>query len=497
MALSIDTKPLRDIYIPQLQRDLDTYAGGRKRRFHICRVHVLADLLSKRAATTINQLFHEERLKWARQDALQWQADPGDDLDEQEVFKHLKQQAETSPLLERAVSQSKCKKHVTTLVASFAVQPPPIFTENRNPPFFHRYCIRWSIISIWGNDLSMRDSAIPPVFPNAPKRNRSWWPYLELKIDGANYAVGKKPAVLWQLQFDFVDLQQTYCSFKRRRINPFQQVPSAPVEKERLVKEYRGVRDRKARKTPFIVTWKPSSSRNKVDFCAFKSKFEAALGADAVFHYYGRHDLLNFPKTTPQILSKFPLPWTGLDEKGMIKFVQEKVKWLASQAPELRSSTTAESSSRAPSGFPTTSEPLSIPSSESDDGRSQSQDWFQEAITSAAIDTVQEPGQVPFQGSHDGPLLCVAGNSMHISDEWDPGSKRPTFSALSNMVSTPPSEIESLSSLEDLLIMSPPAPFGQVPQSPMYDVDAWLGQSELWNFSGTPVDGCLLLLDSE
>lgn len=483
MALSIDAKPLRDFYIPQLQRDLDTYAGGRKRRFQIYRVHVLADLLPNRAATTINQLFHEERLKWARQEALQWQADPGDDLDEEEVFKHLKQQAETSPLVERAVSQSKCK-HVTTLITRLEVMLPQIVTENRNRPFFHRYCIRWSIISIWGNDLSMLDSAIPPVFPNAPKRNRSWWPYLELKIDGADYAVGRKPAVLWQLQFDFVDLQQTYCSSKRRRINPFQQVPSAPVEKERQVKEYRGVRTRKDRKTQFIVAWKPPSSRNKVAFCAFKTHLEAALGADAVFHYYGRPNLLNFPEMTPQILSGFHLP-PGLNEKDMIKFVQEKVKWLASKAPELRPSTTAQWSSRAPSGFPTISEPLSIPSSESDDGRSQPQAWLQEAITSAAINTVQEPGQC----SHDDPLLCAARNSMHISDEWDPGSRRPTFSAtLSDMVSTPPSDFESISSFEEW----PGAPFSQTPQSPMYDVDVQSWLEQLWSFSGTPVDGCLL-----
>jgi len=73
---------------------------------------------------------------------------------------------------------------------------------------------------------------------------------------------------------------------------------------------------------------KPPKHKTKQDFGNFKSEAEAARAVDAVFHHYGRPDLLNFPDTSLQFLSTRPTAPPGLDEKAKVKFVKEEAKLL-------------------------------------------------------------------------------------------------------------------------------------------------------------------------
>lgn len=459
MALSIDTKPLVRNYIPQLQRDLDNYAGGRKRRFQIHQVYAHATILHD--ALTIRRLFKEKRLRWATQTALHWQPDKDDDLDEMEVWKHLLAQTKTSPLLAEfeAVSQNPSSNATTSLFTSCTVPSPPgLASSSKSLASFRRYCIRWSILSIWGNDLSMCESAIPDVVPTAPKRPRGWWPYLELKIDGASRSIGQKPAVMWHLQFDFVDLQSPRRNpssrpGKRRRttVNQFHQVSTTRVQDSSStchlpeVKRFNGVRYRADRKG-WVAEMRPSKAKNKVDFGDFKYQVEAAHAVDAAFYFYGRPELLNFPETTLQILSTIPPP-AGLDEKDMKRFVKDKAKVLALMAFEFPSVEIPESSSRGWAedtytlGFGPDSEIASFLScGGGDDDIFQSQPWLNwdpmtgwisnglimesnsvAADAGGAVMDTSEAGQVVFHcNSLNGigdPFSCAAsGSAVHITD---------------------------------------------------------------------------------
>jgi hypothetical protein len=138
MALAIDAKALAQAFIPRLQRYLDQYT----QRFQIHRLCAHATVIHD--ASAFRQLLAARELTLAKQEALDWQADQGDDLDEGEVFKHLQQQAATSPLLLQSLDHTNVA--TSTLVASALSPSFTTRTHGRPLSSFHRRSLRCSFL---------------------------------------------------------------------------------------------------------------------------------------------------------------------------------------------------------------------------------------------------------------------------------------------------------------------------------------------------------------
>lgn len=451
MALAIDAVPLARALIPRLQRYLDQYTG----RFQIHRVCAHATVIHDSSAFR-RLLVARESL--AKQEALDWQADQGDDLDEAEVFHHLQNQAATSPLLLKTFSQTERTRSTTVLVASALSPSFSAATQGRPASSFHRHSLRCSFLkrNLVLSHAFAYSSAIPKVFPNAGE-HYAWvyFPEPDLKIVWEN-DTGYKPFVVWNLQLDVVDLFTritTYNPGKRRRtaLNQFLSldVDSTPGNghlPER--KRFKGVRCRHDRRT-WVAEMKPYKGKSKVQFGEFKSQTQAARAVDAAFHHYGKPHLLNFPDSSPQILSARPGIVAGIDEEEKLRSVKEQAKWLASIAststlpsmtnprPSVPSNESLQWSrvcSAVPSEFRSFSE---ITSSFSSGGADDADDGISQR-------------QHPVPMFPCSPCSTSAQSSLQITDGWD----APEFSSgiFKNFVN-PCSQ-----SCMEFLVLSPPAP---------------------------------------
>jgi hypothetical protein len=377
-------------------------------------------------------------------EALNWQADQDDDLDELEVYHNLKQLAVTSSSVRRILSSSNGNNAATTTLVA-TVQSPTVSArlQDRRASSFQRLSLRSCNVDFRrapsvGFPSGFWDYSTFPyeIVLNFSFLTRKYWPwgfYVHERPDIVWTNTTQEYTVYWQVQFDYVDLHTPHLTStqrtgkRRRTLNSFHQVswrrqedtsrPHHPPD----AKRFRGVRFRPDRNRWF-AEMKPPRSKNKVCFGAFQSPTDAARVVDVAFHYYGKP--LNFADT-PQILAtRPPLPELGPEDK--FNFVREQVKWLASIASTLppsssspfargtsgnRSPVPTPESSRgaidAQLGFRSFSE-ISSPVScggadEADDGASQSRPWLYEALQPdlAAVDhaAVTVEGQSTLQGS--------------------------------------------------------------------------------------------------
>lgn len=466
----------------------------------------------------------------ATREALDWQADQDEDLDEAEVIHHLHQQAKSSPLFANAISRTERSDAITTLVTSCSLQSPslPASAQGRPLASFRRLSIRLSTLNYrdgeyWSGILSNVEKMIPD---RSPRRLLSM--FVTPTIVGKSLSE-IEDCVVWHLQFDLVDLLSprrlpTWRPGKRRRttINPFHQVPTppeqdaAPRNHPPEAKRFKGVRYRHDRRT-WAAEMKPPKYKDKVSFGEFKSQAQAARAIDAAYHYYGKPHLLNFPDT-PGILSTRPSPAGVLNEKDQLRFVKEQVKWLASMASTLPSSPPSvlpeilESSSRGcigdTLGFRTFSEIASLLScgvaDESDDGTSQPlpslpPDALAELAGSASMGppfvcAVASGGSMGSSDEHQGMLEWSSENPLVVPSSSDWWSSRSSVQfthvssapALMNLRTSAEPSCESPGLWMNYLAMSPPASMPPLPtRSPVsFHVDVTHGLLESESFGG-------------
>lgn len=192
----------------------------------------------------------------------------------------------------------------------------------------------------------MDDSMVQGVIPGVERGTWSKWAY-EPKIVWAQ-GRGGRYFLVWHLQLDFVDLRDKPAKRRRGR-NEFHTIgPSEP--KRRFSgnpgkRDFSGVRRREERQR-WVAEMRPyaGSKKSKVQFGEYKDLFQAARAVDAAFYYYDKHNNLNFPESTPQLLASRHVP-AGLDELQKIKFVQKQAKWLATRTTEAPSSSAPSSTS--------------------------------------------------------------------------------------------------------------------------------------------------------
>lgn len=349
MALAIDTTPLAEHCVPQVQRDLDKLDGNTvMRRFQIQRLCAHATVIHD-AASTARRLSEGGDLKVAKQEALDWQADQDEDQDELEVFQHLRQQALSSPLFDEVFAQTNRLNATTTIVASCAGAMSPSLAVDRPLSSFHRYSLRTSFLAFY--DAGYDGHHVPRFYgaghgyPNVIPYyavNYSKWVITSapfLRIVGAS---NSQLCVVWHLQCDVVDLLNRLKAYpssrpgKRRRaaVNPLLSLEEDPSMRNYSAEKnvrFNGVRYRSNRRT-WVAEMKPPGSRNKVSFGDFKTAAQAARVVDAAFHHYDKPALLNFPDYSPRILSTRAAPRIPLNEEDKLRFVKEEAKWLASIA---------------------------------------------------------------------------------------------------------------------------------------------------------------------
>jgi hypothetical protein len=441
MALAIDTQVLLDQFIPNEERMMDAGigSGGRFQLHRVCIYAVVS--IHEHGSEPEDAVVRDWESETA---ALDWQADQDDDLDELEVFHHLKQLAATRSRVRRMLS-SRIGNHAATATLAANVQSPTFSARLQDRPassfqrFSRRMCIvdfrRASSIEIpFG--LCGESNFPYEVIPNVSKHANTDWAFRKNFLEHPPLlwtSTRQEYIVYWQVQIDYVDLHtprlmSTQRTGKRRRmLHPCQQVSwrrqegTSRAHHPPDAKRFKGVRFRPDRNRWF-AEMKPPRCKNKVCFGAFQSPTDAARMVDVAFHYYGKP--LNFADT-PQILAtRPPLPELGPEDK--FNFVREQVKWLASIASTLppsssspfargtsgnRSPVPTPESSRgaidAQLGFRSFSE-ISSPVScggadEADDGASQSRPWLYEALQPdlAAVDhaAVTVEGQSTLQGS--------------------------------------------------------------------------------------------------
>ncbi|KAG0606062.1 hypothetical protein M758_9G110300 [Ceratodon purpureus] len=477
MALAIDTRYLLERWIPDQEDYLDAYAGS-KGRFQLHRVCAHATVVHN-CSTIKPRHFNQD----VEQAALNWQADPDDDLHEVEVFHHLKQLAATSPLIPELPQQYANR---TTLVAS--VQSPTFLARMQGLPpncSYHRYSVKMIMEDKGNGHTYGSETTLSEVISDVARRGRLWACVNDPKIVWASTADHCDLLLVWHIQLDFVDIYSPRIhpdsspSKRRRTLNSFQQVPScseediSPESSLPEVKRFKGVRYRRERRT-WVAEMKPPKSRNKFSFGDFKTQTEAARAVDAAFHYFGKP--LNFADT-PQILSTLPTA-TGLNEEAKLKHVKQQAKWLASIVSTLPSSpilpvTSAgasaesepfeisESSTICTSGFRSFSEITSAlncgGTDEADDGVSQP-DPMASFVVNEVEDmepnfTATDHGCVvnEFEGSQS--MVIIDPCDTAIGPEYSTGT-RSNF--LSSSGVEQPYKIQRM--CMDFLILSPPAP---------------------------------------
>lgn len=436
MALAIDAKALAQSLIPRLQRYLDQYT----QRFQIHRLCAHATVIHD--ASAFRPLLAARELTLAKQEALDWQADQGDDLHEGEVFKHLQQQAATSPLLLQSLDHTNVA--TSTLVASALSPSFTTRTHGRPLSSFHRHSLRCSFLrrnQVLAHGFAY-SSAISKVFPSAGE-HYAWvyFPEPDVKIVWATNT-GYKPFVVWNLQLDVVDLWTritTVCSGKRRRtaLNQFLQVSSVEEQDRELIplipeaKRFRGVRYRPDRRT-WVAEMRPYKGKGKVQFGEFKSQEHAAAAVDAAFHHYGKPQLLNFPDRTPHTLSaRRPRSPASLNDK--LRFVKAEAKWLGSVTSTLPSAPASlESRSRGCS-------PGNCSAIDVGDLRS-----FSEISSPISCGGGANANEL----ADDGTWMHVPA-SVHITDGWD------VPELTNSVVSCPTQRDESQRMCLPFLVMSP------------------------------------------
>jgi hypothetical protein len=457
MALAIDTRYLLEQWVPDQEDYLDAYVGSRG-RFQLHRVCAYATIVHN-CSTFKRQRFDPD----VQQSALNWQADPDDDLHEVEVFHHLKQLAATSSLVPPEQAST-----TTTLVAS--ALSPTFLARVQDPSAFHRYSVKMIMEEKGNGHTYASKTSLSDVISS---RRRLWACVNDPKLVWASATERHDLSVVWHIQLDFVDLHSPVTDpdstpgKRRRTLNAFQQVPSREDASRDLpeAKRFNGVRFRPDRNR-WVAEMKPPRSKNKVSFGDFKSQTEAARVVDVAFHYYGKP--LNFADT-PQILSTQPSA-AGLDEEATLKLVKEQARWLASRAAAASEHVeTSESSSictAVTSRFRSFSE-ITLSSlscggtDEADDGISQPS--FVETMEPSFTDegVVNEEGQSVFLRGHVENATWVDPCDVLTSREYSSGT-RTTF------VSSPgveqPFRIQRTSM--DFLILSPPAPVSQLMRSP-------------------------------
>jgi hypothetical protein len=455
-------------------------------------------------------------------EALNWQADQDDDLDELEVYHNLKQLAVTSSSVRRILSSSNGNNAATTTLVA-TVQSPTVSArlQDRRASSFQRLSLRSCNVDFRrapsvGFPSGFWDYSTFPyeIVLNFSFLTRKYWPwgfYVHERPDIVWTNTTQEYTVYWQVQFDYVDLHTPHLTStqrtgkRRRTLNSFHQVswrrqedtsrPHHPPD----AKRFRGVRFRPDRNRWF-AEMKPPRSKNKVCFGAFQSPTDAARVVDVAFHYYGKP--LNFADT-PQILStRPPLPELGPEDK--FNFVREQVKWLASIASTLPSSSSSPfargtSGNRspvptpesprgaigAPLGFRSFSE-ISSPlgcggADEADDGVSQPPpswvhpnpmasivaDWMEtmEPDFNAADHTADfGAGQSTLQGSAENATANPC--DIAISADFATG----TFPDLVNSLGMgESSDIPSM--LMDLLLNAPPVSAFQIPNPSDFQCD--------------------------
>ena len=362
IPLAIDTNGLLEQFPFFEDVALGRHGGGRG-RFQIHRVCVYATIAHHGSAFRhLSQAIRTEPIRQVQQAALDWQADQEDELDEVEVFHHLKELDAMSVSIAGASLASDRTAGMTTLVASAQSPTYAARAQGRPPSSFRRYSLRTSMFWTYSEEacglyfrINHTDMSMQVAY-NYPLK-LFWFRHPIVWANGRR----NESLVLWQLQLDFVDLlsrapNPTWWPEKRRRrtLNHFLQVSSSGAEDEGITsrvehapeaKRFKGVRFRDERNR-WIAEMKPPRSKNKVSFGDFKSQTEAARAVDAAFFYYGKTEQqLNFADT-PQILSMRPAP-AGVSEKEKLKFVKEQAKWLASMVSALPSTPTSPSDSEA------------------------------------------------------------------------------------------------------------------------------------------------------
>jgi hypothetical protein len=450
IPLAIDTKGLLEQF-PFLEEEVLGRVEGGRERFQIHRVCAYATVAHD--ASTFRHLsraIRAEPVRQVQQAALDWQADQEDELDEVEVFHHLKQMDAMSwSIAGASLASDRTAGMTTTLLASAQSPTFAARARGRPPSSFRQYSLRTTIFWTYSEEACGPYFRINHTDMSTIQYNRLFW--FRHPIVWANDRRNEL-LVFWHLQVDFVDLlsrtpHPAWRPVKRRRtMNQFLQVAKSGGEDSDITsrvnhapeaKRFKGIRFRDERNR-WIAEMKPPRSKNKVSFGDFKSQTEAARAVDAAFFYYGKTEQhLNFADT-PQILSMRPAP-AGLSEKEKLKFVKEQAKWVASMASALPSTPTSPSDSEA-SANP------------SDIIREPSRDL------SGAAHTWKIFSPLRFPEADNG----VSRSSVHImSDERNRPESSP--GAVTNLVNS--SRVELPCELQEMglefLVLSPPVPVFQ------------------------------------
>ena len=336
MAAYIDTKHMVEHWIPDHEHHLDDALGGLRRlKMHRVRAH----------ATVIHDPAMMKRLSEARgqplnprkQALLNWQPSQDDDQHDWEVFKDLHELYTTSTSFPDK-SDFAITRHV--LIASAESRSFSARMQGRPASSFRRYSIKISMLrndrnGAYGMYLITHTDLQQLFGPNAVRGNWCKWGY-EPKIFCSN--TRHNCAVFWQIQIDFVDLEETTSGFqlgkRRREMNLFLQISDHArlvEDRSRVIhaleaKKFRGVRYRPDRKT-WVAEMKRPRSKNKTSFGDFKSAIHAARAVDVAFYHYDKISRLNFADT-PQILATWS-PLVGLNDEEKLRLVKEQAKWVA------------------------------------------------------------------------------------------------------------------------------------------------------------------------
>ena len=351
MAYGIDTRNLLEQWMPRLECLLST--RNFENRFQVHRVYACATILSQDEAK-IAEISNEVSPFSVTQDALDWQREQDEDVDEDCVYHHLLQMS-VAPSFPNAV------RHVTSALS------PTFDAKGRPASTFHRQSFRLCTLDVYNDDMypgyhvGSTDLEKMDV-TTAGKVPSEWWE--SWLFDDSPQLIwrraGERCAVLWQVQVDILDmlnLNSTPSRRGRRRYGAFAQIPEGGREESSSSREdpfsqakrFKGVRYRPQRKS-FVAEMKvprsePMLSRNKVSFGDFKSSEEAARAIDAAFYHYGIIDKVNFADTT-QILSTQPTPH-GLNGADKLKFVKQQARMMATFAYNLPSSPSSPNSATA------------------------------------------------------------------------------------------------------------------------------------------------------
>ncbi|KAG0561082.1 hypothetical protein KC19_9G035300 [Ceratodon purpureus] len=356
IPLAIDTKGLVELF-PFFEEEVFGRHGGGRGRLQIHRICAHATVAHD--ASTFkhhSKSIRAEPIRQVQQAALDWQPDQEDDLDKEEVFHHLKQLAAKDASMAGISLANDHIPGMTTLLASAQCPTFAARARGRPPSSFHRYSLRTSMFRFhtkeaYGRYFRINHSDMSVIAYKYPLK-LFWFRHPIVWADSRE----NEALVLWQLQFDFVDLSsrtpdRTWRpgNKRRRTVNPFLQVSSSGGDEDTSrvkhapqAKRLKGVRFRDKRNR-WIAEMKPPKHKNKVSFGDFKSQTEAARAVDAAFYYYGKTKQLNFADT-PRILSTKPLS-LGLSEVEKLSLVKERARWMASIASTIPSSPTSPPSS--------------------------------------------------------------------------------------------------------------------------------------------------------